>query len=46
MKRALLITALLNSVLLALLLPVELRAKLSRPVAAMLGKMRARMPDE
>ena len=46
MKKVLLLAMLLNSVLLSLLLPVELRARLSRPLAALVGRMRERMPDE
>ena len=46
MKKAFLFAMLLNSVILSLLLPLELRAKLSRPLAAMIGRMREHMPDE
>ena len=46
MKKVLLAAMLLNSVILSLLLPVTWRAKLSRPLAAMLGGMREHVPDE
>ena len=46
MKKALLPAMLLMSVLFSLVLPVEPREKLSRPLAAVIGRIRERMPDE